>query len=431
MKRNILFPLLVLALTSVNGFAQASLDKYFGNNGEVITDIGSVGSIGQSIAIQPDDKIIVGGYTSHDGLNYDFALVRYHANGILDHTFGIEGKVFTPVGRSADFGKAITLQADGKILLGGYSSNGNNSDFALVRYNSNGCLDFNFGENGKVVTDIGGFNDYGKSIAIQSNGKIVVTGESYNGNDYDFATIRYNSDGSLDNTFANNGIAITDINNDNNNAEALAIDFFGNILIVGYSVMDSNKDISIIRYNSNGVLDVGFNGSGKLCIDIDQVDNTANAIILQRDGNIIVTGYSNNAEYNAFAMLRIMKNGKLDYDFGDNGKVTASLEKDGIKGTSLALQSDGKILVGGYKHNGKDYDFTLMRFTEDGGIDDYFSDNGVITSEIQTSNDYCYAVNIQQDGKILLAGNSSNGSKESFVVTRYITTDDITSSAPY
>ena len=418
---------LIVLLIGINAlFAQTKLDGNFASEGKAITNIGNNGAVGQSIAIQADGKIVVGGYTSNNGMDYDFALVRYNANGWLDLSFGIQGKVITPLGNASDFGKSIALQSDGKILLAGYSSNGENADFAIARYNTNGSLDLSFGKNGIVKTDIANGNDYGKAVAIQTNGKIVLTGESYNGYNYDFATIRYNVDGSLDCTFANKGIAITDLGN-NDDAEALSIDFFGNIIIAGYSV-NSNKDIALVRYTSTGILDQSFNRSGKTIIDIGNMDNAASAMMLQPNGEILVTGYSNNEDYNALALLRLNRNGKLDYDFGDKGMVTSELDLNAIKGSCLSLQADGKIVVGGYKNNSNDYDFALMRYNDDGSNDNYFSDNIEQITIKKGSNDYCYAMAVQQDGKIVVAGSTSIGSTENFEIARYISSEEISAS---
>jgi uncharacterized delta-60 repeat protein len=119
----------------------------------------------------------------------DFALVRYNANGSLDTDFGTGGKVTTDIGSDDDSANSVAIQADGKILAAGYSY-GNNTDFALARYNADGTLDTNFGADGKVTTAIGG-TDVGVSVAIQSDGNIVLAGHSDNGSNYDFAVARY------------------------------------------------------------------------------------------------------------------------------------------------------------------------------------------------------------------------------------------------
>jgi uncharacterized delta-60 repeat protein len=119
----------------------------------------------------------------------------------LDTTFDTDGKVTTQVGSSTDEAKSVVLQSDGKIVVAGSSNNGSNSDFAVVRYNSNGSLDTTFNTNGKVTTQVGSSTEEAKSVVLQSDGKIVVAGFSYNGSNSDFAVVRYNSDGSTNLTW--------------------------------------------------------------------------------------------------------------------------------------------------------------------------------------------------------------------------------------
>jgi uncharacterized delta-60 repeat protein len=115
---------------------------------------------------------------SNNGSNNDFALVRYNTDGSLDTSFDSDGKVTTAIGSGNDVAYSVAIQSDGKIVVAGYSYIGSNNDFALVRYNTDGSLDTSFDSDGKVTTAIGGSDDYAKSVAIQSDGKIVAAGYS-------------------------------------------------------------------------------------------------------------------------------------------------------------------------------------------------------------------------------------------------------------
>jgi uncharacterized delta-60 repeat protein len=183
--------------------APGDLDLSFGGGGKVTTAIGAANDYGNSVIQQADGKLVVAGY-SCNGSNDDFALVRYNADGSLDTGFDGDGKVTTDWCEH-DEGYSVIQQADGKLVVAGYSYNGSNYDFALVRYNADGSLDTGFDGDGKVTTDIGGSNDYGYSVIQQSDGKLVVAGTSYNGSNYDFALVRYNADGSLDACFDGDG----------------------------------------------------------------------------------------------------------------------------------------------------------------------------------------------------------------------------------
>ena len=140
-----------------------------------------------------------------------FGTYLYAKPGDLDTSFGLNGKITTDIGSDTDKAWGVTIQNDGKIIVAGYSYNGSDYDIAIVRYNSDGSLDNSFSGDGKVTTAIGSDNDKAYGVAIQGNGKIVAVGYSYNGSNSDFATVRYNSDGSLDTSFSGDGKATTAI----------------------------------------------------------------------------------------------------------------------------------------------------------------------------------------------------------------------------
>ena len=221
-----------------------TLDATFGTGGKVTTAIGS-GGWAQALGIQSDDKIVAAGYSVNAGIN-DFTLVRYNPNGSLDHNFGTGGKVITPIGSDSS-ASALVIQPDGLIVAAGYSVNGSNNSFALVRYNANGSLDQNFGTGGKVTTAIGSHSDSASALVIQSGGKIVAAGGTFNGSIYNFALVRYNANGSLDTTFGKGGIVITAIGNDNY-ARALGIQSDGKIVAAGLTFNGSNYDFALARY---------------------------------------------------------------------------------------------------------------------------------------------------------------------------------------
>ncbi len=228
-----------LARYNVDG----SLDTTFGTSGKLTIAIGSNDDVAQAIAIDSNGKIVVAGYSSN-GSNFDFALARYNPNGTLDTTFDSDGKLTTPIGTTtADVAFAMAIDSAGKIVVAGES----NYDFALARYNVNGTLDTTFGTGGIVTTPIGSGADGANAMAIDSAGKIVVAGYSTNGN-YDFALVRYNSNGSLDTTFDSDGKLTTPIGNSEDAANAIAIDSGGKIVVAGNSWNVSDNDFALARY---------------------------------------------------------------------------------------------------------------------------------------------------------------------------------------
>ena len=183
--------------------SDGSLDNTFGTNGFVVTDLQQSTDVVKAIAIQPDGKIVVAGH-SDNTFNYDFAVARYLANGTLDNTFGTNGKVIKNFG-STDFGLAMALLPNGKILVSGRVYNGQNGDFALIQLNSNGTFDNTFGTAGAMMADLFGEDESANAIAIQADGKIVLAGDRYANNISLFAIARFNPDGSLDPSFSFDG----------------------------------------------------------------------------------------------------------------------------------------------------------------------------------------------------------------------------------
>jgi uncharacterized delta-60 repeat protein len=187
--------------------ANGSLDTSFDGDGKLTTAFVSDG-VAHDVAVQSDGKIVVAGYT-YSGSNNDFAVVRYNADGSLDTSFGAGGKVITDFGSAGDHGYSLALQSDGKIVVAGGTGAVGAYSLALARYNTDGSLDTSFDGDGRVSTAIGS-SSVGYGVAIQPDGKIVVTGEGGTGNYY-FAVARYNSDGSLDTSFDGDGRVTTAI----------------------------------------------------------------------------------------------------------------------------------------------------------------------------------------------------------------------------
>jgi len=395
-----------------------TLDTTFDSDGIVTTDIGSGNhDDAQAIAIDSGGKIVVAG-----GRSGDFALARYKSNGTLDTTFGTGGKVTTHIGSYDDDSYAIAIDSAGKIVVAGYSSNGSDRDFALARYKSNGTLDTTFGTGGKVTTPIGSGDDYARAIAIDSAGKIVVAGYSHNGSNGDFALARYKSNGTLDTTFGTGGKVTTPIgSNSDDYAVAMAIDSGGKIVMAGYSNNGADNDFALARYNSNGTLDTNFGTGGKVTMDIGSGDDYARAIAIDSGGKIVVAGYSYNGNYEEkdFALARYNVDGTLDTNFDSDGIVTTDIgsSEDDIA-QAIAIDSGGKIVVAGYS-TGSNYDFALARYNVDGTLDTGFGTGGKVTTPIGRSDDRAYAIAIDSAGKIVVAGESHNGSTADFALARY------------
>lgn len=342
------------------------------------------------------------------------SLLEVLAAGDLDPTFGTGGKLTTQIGSSKSEALAVALQADGKFVASGYSANNVNTDFALARYNANGTLDTTFGTGGKVVTDFGSADNVSLALAIQpADGKLVAAGCSSNGADDDFALVRYNPDGSLDATFGAGGIVTTNFNNSTDCINAVAVQSDGKIVAAGYYFNGSYFRFALARYNTNGTLDDTFGTGGKVMTRFTNLDDLAWAIIIQTDGKIIAAGEADTD----FAVARYNTDGSLDATFDVDGKVRTSLVKfDSAYGA--ALQTDGKILAAGESGSGTNSDFAAVRYNSDGSLDASFDGDGIAVISVGAGDEFATSVAIDTSGKIVLGGFSSNGANDDFAVVR-------------
>ena len=422
-RRPVTFLAAVLVAAAVPRAARAApggLDPTFGTGGKAITPVGTGTDAGRSVAVQSDGKIVVAGY-SRNGNDSDFAVARYLASGQPDPSFG-GGQVTTDLGTDNDVGYSVAVQSDDKIVVAGYTGSGSGVDFAVVRYNTNGTVDLSFGVTGKVITDLRGDGDFGSTVALQTDGKIVVAGCSYNGFNDDFGVVRYNTNGTLDSTFGFGGIVTSDFGDTGDFGYSVAVQSDGKIVVAGESDAGGDYDFTVARYLPGGSLDSGFGTSGRVFTRMGDANSAANGVVVQSDGRIVAAGYSYNGDDTDFAVARYLANGALDSSFGGGtGKANTDIGTSTDYGNAVAVQGDGKILVAGEKWNGHDWDFALVRYRADGTLDSGFDTDGKVTTAVSSGSDRGFSVALQSDGNILVAGSavSTTGSDVDFAVVRY------------
>ena len=369
-------------------------------DGKLTTDFDSSDDHANSIAIESDDKIVALGY-SINGINTNVAAARYNTNGSLDNTFDGDGKLTDSLIQGDTHYTSTAIESDGKIVAAGYTWNGTNYDFAIARYNTNGTLDSTFSHDGKQTTDFGSTDDEANAMVIQADGKILLAGSAGN----NFGLARYNSDGSPDISFDADGKQTTD---------------FGSIAKISSIAIQSDGKIvasgsGIARYNSDGSPDVSFDVDGKLTTPF-----YSNGVTIQNDGKIVIVGGF------SVSVARYNSNGSADSTF-NNGGLPVNPYGNPFRyiGNSIAIQTDGKLVIGGYYINDNrqvDVHFALFRLNNNGMIDSSFNGYGIASSGAGVNyNNYGTSVLIQNDNKILLAGYSYNGSSDDFTIARFNT----------
>lgn len=378
-------------------------DMNFGVNGEVIQPYRPFESFIFFVdtALQSDGKIVCLTATDINSPQYSgFSLIRYNPNGSVDATFGNGGISDSSLGNVVQ-ARTMVLQSDGKILVAGdFVVDSLLRDFAVARFNIDGSLDTSFGENGKVVTDFAGFEEYSidfvNKMILQPDGKIILVG-GRNAGISDAIMARYNPDGTMDSTFGVSGKVIINLPEENyfrsTELFSAALQTDGKIMIsVGVIWQGANpaatkSETFVSRLNTDGSLDTsyasggfyrisGFNrnqiktlsnnktfltlGGYLICLNSDgNIDSqfshkTPNingysspitAFDFQLDGKIIVAGQTGLPFGKDIVLARYFPNGKLDFSFGRNGFVIKR-SQEFLEGKQLIIQPDGKILLG-------------------------------------------------------------------------------------
>jgi uncharacterized delta-60 repeat protein len=374
---------------------------------------------GKSVAVQPDGKIVAAGYAGVGSADH-IAVVRYNADGSLDKSFNVSGKVITAVGGGYCKAETLVLQSNGKIVVAGYSFNPNgHAVFTLVRYNPDGTLDTGFGKSGKVTTEIGRNSDSANSVALQSDGKIVVAGDSFAPGNNDFAVARYNTDGTLDTAFNRSGKATADFSK-LDYGRSVAVQSDGKIVVAGDAAHGDGRTFAVARFNADGTPDIIFNKTGKVTTDLGSGNAEARGVAVQSDGKIVVAGFASMDRSEKFALVRYNPDGTLDTSFGGTGKVLTLVGMSGSNATAIGLQNDWKIVVSGNAINssGRGRDFAIVRYNGDGSLDTTFNGSGKVTTAVSDDDGHCEAVALGKGGKIVAAGSASNGDDSNFAVVR-------------
>jgi uncharacterized delta-60 repeat protein len=360
-----------------------SRDTSFGEDGMLLAGFYTGEDGGRSVAVQPDGKIVVAGRSKSS--DFDFLIYRFEPNGDKDPSL----MKFVDFGIGDDFAEQVMIQPDGKIVVVGFADNAtlivdpDRVGFALLRFNPDGKLDEDFGTKGKVLTDVGdGSSARVRSAALQPDGKIVVAGTHKNA----FLVARYNTDGSLDDTFGTNGLVRVEEPKVviPNSTDTQAVDISANSVVAAKAVgILSNGDIVVSGAVDGdfGLVFLGTNGGNctscplmspgthySLLVDFGEAE-AAYGMTIQPDNKILVVGNST-TDPDSFKIARIKAKGsvffpgfELDPAFGDSGQVTVDVSNLDFA-RSVAL-TDDKIIVAGYSGNGNDRDFSVVQLEND------------------------------------------------------------------
>jgi uncharacterized delta-60 repeat protein len=391
----VLWTLFAVIDSATTQAAPGDLDATFSGDG-LVTDSPVYA---EAIAIQSDGKILVAGI-SIEMISYNFGIARFNTDGTLDSSFGGgDGVATTSVFSNDDYAKDVVVQPDGKIVAAGEGA----GEFILVRYDSDGSLDTSFGGgDGIATTDISGSTDGANALALQNDGKLIAAGRAAVGESGDVALARYNTDGSLDTTFGGgDGKVTTDFTGDFESANSLALQSDGRFVIAGGSFSGNyfGEDTPLARYNTDGSLDTTFGGGdGYVMSKI-----SSNGVAVQADGQILAAG----AGFGVFEMARFTDSGSLDTTFGGgDGTVITDFTSQNDLASSIALQPDGRIILAGVAYE----DIAIARYTTNGALDSSFSADGKVVTDLNNQINRGSDVALQADGKIIVSGKTTEPS---------------------
>ena len=395
-------------------FAQAGmLDPSFGGDGKVVTDFTRSFDDASGLAIQSDQKLIAAGGVGGKGGR--FGLARYNVDGTLDSTFGGDGRITTNFTAGFDGALDVALQADGKIIAVGVADGGRR--FALARYETDGSLDATFGGDGKVVTDFSVGRDFALGVVIQTDQKIVVAGRVGSGGGR-MGLARYNTGGALDFTFSGDGKKGINFTRHDDRADLVALQADGSLVAAGTAAYDRRTArFAVVRLTSGGTLDTSFSGDGKVTTNFTDSFDGAFAVAIQSDQKIVVAGQA----ASAMGLARYTSGGTLDPAFGDNGKVQTNFGGGVDYADDIELDAAGNIVAAGSANFFGNSNFALARFMSDGTLDSTFGGDGRVTTSFTSGADHAFNVAIQADGNVVAVGRAA-GSKARFALARYFGT---------
>ena len=391
----------ILAFLPIVAFAQFGvLDSDFDADGKLHFQVTDVSTRGTDVLVQSDGKILVCGY--YTGQNMPaFYIRRLFPDGSLDNAFGVNGTAVVILNQVVLEIHAMALQSDGKIVVVGGVNGGMVGQIVMRLNGTDGLLDQTFGNGGYTLIPYS-TTSFLFDVAIQSDGKIVAAGITAE-SDFDITVVRLNTDGSMDNTFSFDGKVVTDVDLADW-AQGLVIGSDDKITIAGSTEHPGgNRNGLLVRYNADGTLDNSFGTAGKLEVDYSNFVDEFHNLAIDGAGSYYAVGATNaGGDYNMF-VSKITPNGALDNNFSFDGIVEADFAFEDDRAWDVLLQPDGNILVVGSSENVNGKSLALLRLTGNGTLDQSFGTGGKVVTDAGTSDEY-RAVTLQNDLKILAAG---------------------------
>ena len=396
------------------GPAAGGLDPGFGQGGKVVVKPpGGAGEWPGGQALQPNGDIVVAGTAAPARNGYAFLLLRFLPDGRLDPAFGAGGRVWTDlvtlatplrgavagdVALGSSSASAVSVQPDGRIVVGGSTQSGGTTAFAVMRYLPDGRPDTSFGSDGLALTDFdAATNDGISALSLLPDGRILAAGAAGDA----VGLARYLPDGRPDPSFGPSKDGTVRTTQGLVNALGLAIDAGGRLLVAGQAGTPGGPfDFGVARYSPDGILDPSFGKGGVVQTDLGPTGEWASGVAPGPGGTVIVGGASGST----FTLLRYLPDGRLDPAFGTGGVSTAGPDIGGAH--ALVQLVDGRLILAGERVAGDFREVAVARYHPDGSLDPGFGTGGVVGTDVTPGHDDGAAAVLYPGGRLVVAGTS-------------------------
>lgn len=428
--KKLLLNFILLFSTSGMLTAQVSgiLDPTFNASGFDIMDIQQL-DLFQDVIVQSDQKIVAVGMSFNDNYISTAYAMRFLPSGELDTEFGGDGRFFIEVDNEANI-YGVTINAEGKIILVGSTTDYQNYKMLLIQVNPDGSIDNSFGTNGITTVNVGLVEvnkaDYAFDVDIDADGNILVAGSSLDTAYMNMPTVvRFTPSGQVDQTFGNQGVASIPAIHGENVFDCIKVQNDGKIVAAGHYAQGLLWFVLLVtRFNEDGSLDQSFGDNGIIKYSYSNVDDEAYGLDITPQGNILIAGFVGSATYNYDAyVVQFKPNGQLDSTFGTNGVIIEDFGNYDVA-KDVKVLDNGKIVVVGESGEGPPnaYDLAVWQYNADGSPDLSFGQNGMATHTIDDYNVMLHGLDIQSDGKVVAVGQAriSAGGENDFFICRII-----------
>jgi len=323
------------------------LDNSFSDNGHMMFDIDAGIDEGNQVLLTNDNKIIIGGRSNH-GVDigtvlFDYSLAKFNDNGMLDKSFGGEGKVITDFGYRDDAINKLIPNDEKTFYAIGRASNGTDDDFAVARYDYDGNLDYSFNNIGRVWIDFGMSDDVAYTAEKTDEGDIIIGGSSNSGATPKVAFAKIKSDGSLDTSFGDNGLKVWKFSPpgliydlDINGNDVYASGFIDNL---------ETFNILVTKFNLQGIIDKNFGKNGTKIFSEFDLDSISTSIYIINSNQILLAGTIKNTKNEDAALIMIDNKANLDLSFGNKGVYKFNAGKNEIF-TDMKMMNDNLYVIG-------------------------------------------------------------------------------------